>query len=72
MKCLKCRSKTQITNSRLVDNHVTRRRHQCLSCSMRFSTVEVPVSLFKKVKEPIGALDAFMKSILKYNVRGES
>ena len=41
MKCPKCRSRTEVTDSRWKEGNVVRRRRQCRSCSHTFTTNEI-------------------------------
>jgi len=45
MYCPKCQTKdrTKVVDSRLQTNQKIRRRRQCLVCTYRFTTVELPI-----------------------------
>lgn len=59
MLCEKCDGDTKIIDSRCTDGNVTRRRHECLECGHRFSTVEIPTSI----------LDQFIKDRVKIVIK---
>jgi hypothetical protein len=58
MKCPKCGGETKVFDSR--DVHYGRwRRHECLCCKHRFSTVEIGMDEFKSVSDQL----EFMKIV---------
>ena len=48
MTCPQCCSKTKIWDSRMQDD-AKRRRHKCLSCGYRFTTIEIDEDLYERM-----------------------
>ena len=51
MNCLKCDSRTDVYDTRLIVGRGTRRKRKCTSCLFRFATIEV-VDDVMKIREP--------------------
>ena len=48
MTCPKCNEKTKVIDSRS-DEDSTERRHECLVCGYRFSTIEIDRDLYERL-----------------------
>lgn len=49
MTCPKCCGETKVIDSRPEDD-IVRRRRECMVCKQRFSTVEIDLQMYKKIK----------------------
>lgn len=63
MNCVKCGSACRILNSRLRSDNTVRRRHRCLHCGSRFTTLEKTAEQEEVDKGWREQLAAFRKAI---------
>lgn len=74
MKCLRCDHEvTKILDSRQNKNFKVRRRHLCVGCGAKFTTVEVPVELDEsgKLRKELTALRERISLILLSKSKSE-
>ena len=63
MICPNCGGETKTLESRQY-SHVYKRRHECLICKERFSTYEIEVTEYKRLKKIEEVFGAFRACIL--------
>jgi transcriptional regulator NrdR family protein len=66
MNCEKCNNKTSTINSRKA-KYGTLRRHECLSCGHRFTTVEITKEEYESRVRKLKVYKAMLRA-LKYNL----
>lgn len=56
MNCNQCGTLTKVIDSRTIKNNIIRRRHKCLECAERFTTLEINIETLLQLDTSIADL----------------